>query len=89
MNVWVVLKYDVESSEIIGIFSDEKKANVAILEARDEQVDEWELAIKVFRDRHSKNTYLEMIANLTVGDDWKKWENYPHTNFRIEKYVVE
>ena len=89
MNVWVVLKYDVESSDIIGIFSDEKKANIAILEARDEQVDEWELAIKVFINSYSKKTYSKMIANLTVGDDWKKWKNYPHTNFSIEKYVVQ
>lgn len=92
MDVWLVEKYDVESSEVLDIYNSSIKAEKAIIEARDKEVihlqemiefckkDKYKMGIKMYR---------KMIKNITKGNDWIKWKNYPHTNFSIVKREVK
>lgn len=92
MDVWLVQKYDVESLEILGIYDSSRKAEKEIIKARNEEVIHLQRAIKFCereKDTSSIKMYERIIKNLTKGNDWKKWKNYPHTNFAIVKREVK
>ncbi len=92
MDVWIVEKYDVESSEVLGIYDSSIKAEKAIIGARDKEVTHLQEMLEFCKKNKYKmgvKMYKEMIKNLTKGNDWRKWENYPHTNFGIVKRKVE
>lgn len=94
MDVWLVEKYDVESMEILGIYGSSIKAERMIIKARNKEVIKLKKSMMFFKKRvnaspGSVKMYERMIRNLTKGNDWRKWKNYPHANFGIKKMEVK
>lgn len=92
MDVWIVEKYGVESLEILEIYDSSQKAEKAIIKARNEEVIDLKKKISFFKKERNTSAvkmYERMIENLTKGNDWRKWGNYPHTNFGIMKRKVK
>ena len=91
MNVWIINKYDCEGGEVVRVLATQNKAEKAILEEKNKQIKEWKRMIRFIKkenDHFGIEMYKKMIKNLS-GSNWRKWSNYPHENFNIQKWKVE
>ena len=89
MKVWIVGVSDCEGDSVKAVCSTKEIAERELFKARDELVAEYkemdeynEKSKKEFCEKEKKkiwvdNMYKDMIKALS-GNDYKKWNNYPH-----------
>lgn len=89
MKIWVMSVGDCENSGVALLCATKEIAERELFKARDKLIEEWEkgdkFAQKQVADFCRKNNkpiwvddmYKKMITAL-FGNDYKKWDNYPH-----------
>lgn len=94
MQVWIVCTSDAECTSIEAICTTKKIAERELFKVRDRLVSGWDednitlqkdTAVLLRKNKNYKkedmslytNMYKKMIANLS-GNDYEKWNNYPH-----------
>jgi hypothetical protein len=89
MKVWMVGVSDCEGNRVVGLFATKELAEKALFQERDELVKDWEEMDKsVNKGKLKDSIYRNMIKALS-GNDYDKWDNYPHEAPYLCEYEVE
>ena len=88
MKVWAVLKYDVETLELLHICNTKELAIKKLFEERDKLILHWKEMDELVNEEYQDDTYKQMIKNLS-SNDYENWDNYPYDCLTIEELELE
>jgi len=89
MKIWIVGVSDCEGNSVRCICSTKDIAERELFRARDELIAGWkrmdkftQKSMKEFCKKNNKRVQIDMMYKKMItalsGNDYKKWDNYPH-----------